>query len=154
VPHFAPKRVILDACVLYPPTLRDTLLRLAEAGLLRPYWSEAILEEVARNLLAENVTPAQVQHLLAQMCRAFPEALVVGYEARLAEAHNHPKDRHVVAAALHAGAAVIITDNLRDFRPEDIPEGVECASADDFLLSLLDRSPRTVLDVLRAQAAA
>lgn len=152
MPNFAPRRVVLDACVLYPPTLRDTLLLLAEAGLLQPCWSEAILEEVGRNLLAAGVTPAQLQHLLTQMRRAFPEALVTGYEVRLADARNHPKDRHVVAAALHAGAAAIVTDNLKDFRPEDMPEGLECASADEFLLSLLERSPRTVLNVLRAQA--
>lgn len=153
MPTYASARVVLDACVLYPPTLRDTLLRLAEAGLLQPYWSEAILDEVARNLRTAGPTEAQVQHLLGQLRRAFPEACVEGYEGRLAEARNHPKDRHVVAAVLHAGCSVVVTDNLKDFRPEDMPEGVESQSADDFLMGLLERSPRQVLDVLEAQAA-
>lgn len=30
---------MLDACVLVPVTLADTLLRLAEASLYRPLWS-------------------------------------------------------------------------------------------------------------------
>lgn len=37
---------LLDACVLYPPTLRDLLLRLGERRLHRPLWSVEILEEV------------------------------------------------------------------------------------------------------------
>jgi hypothetical protein len=36
---------VLDASVLYPLPLRDTLLRVAEAGLYEPCWSERILEE-------------------------------------------------------------------------------------------------------------
>lgn len=38
--------VLLDACVLVPFTLADTLLRQAEADLYRPLWSRKILEEV------------------------------------------------------------------------------------------------------------
>ena len=35
--------VVLDACVLIPSYLRDTLLTTAGAGLYIPYWSEKIL---------------------------------------------------------------------------------------------------------------
>ena len=44
-------RVVLDANVLYPFTLRDTLLRSAEAGLCQVYWSAQILDEATRNLV-------------------------------------------------------------------------------------------------------
>jgi hypothetical protein len=37
---------VLDACVLVPTALCDTLLRLAEAGFCRPVLSARILEEV------------------------------------------------------------------------------------------------------------
>ena len=35
-----------DACVLVPIALADTLLRLAEADLYRPLWSERIIDEM------------------------------------------------------------------------------------------------------------
>ena len=38
--------VVLDANVLVPTALCDTLLRLAAAGFYRPLWSDRILEEV------------------------------------------------------------------------------------------------------------
>ncbi len=41
---------LLDANVLYPPYLRDLLLRLAQAGVYQPRWSAEILDEVARNV--------------------------------------------------------------------------------------------------------
>ena len=41
---------VLDANVLLKAGPRDTLLRAAEVGLYRPYWSETILDEVQRNL--------------------------------------------------------------------------------------------------------
>ncbi|MCO5170385.1 MAG: PIN domain-containing protein [Planctomycetes bacterium] len=39
----APFKVVLDANVLYPFTLRDTLLRAASRGLFQVYWSEQFL---------------------------------------------------------------------------------------------------------------
>lgn len=47
--------VVLDACVLYPAALRDTLLRAADTGLYRLHWSEEILDEVRRNLIKNGV---------------------------------------------------------------------------------------------------
>jgi hypothetical protein len=44
---------VLDASVLYPLPLRDTLLRVAETELYDSYWSERILDEVIRNLVAD-----------------------------------------------------------------------------------------------------
>ena len=47
----APFKVVLDANVLYPFSLRDTLLRAAAAALFQVYWSDEILEETRRNLV-------------------------------------------------------------------------------------------------------
>jgi hypothetical protein len=38
--------VIYDASVLYPSTLRDLLLRVAQAGLVQGRWTEEILDEM------------------------------------------------------------------------------------------------------------
>lgn len=52
--------VIYDACVLYPAPLRDLLIRVAQAGLVRARWTDAILDEVFRNIAADR--PAEVIH--------------------------------------------------------------------------------------------
>ncbi|MBW6469426.1 MAG: hypothetical protein ACNA76_08080 [Anaerosomatales bacterium] len=44
-------RVVLDACVLYPVALRDSLLRLAELDLLQIVWSMRILDEMRLAIL-------------------------------------------------------------------------------------------------------
>ena len=61
---------------------------------------------------------------------------------------NDPKDRHVVAAAVKAGAQVIVTSNLKDFY--DLPSGIEAQSPDEFLCNLVDLDPARVVQVLEA----
>lgn len=148
-----PGRVVLDANVLYPFSLRDTLLRAAEVGLFQVYWSGEILEETRRNLVASaGVNEEQAERLIRQMKIAFPEALVTGHDALIESMENHPKDRHVAAAARTIGAQVIVTQNLKDFIPP--PEGIKAQSPDEFLCSLLDLDPYSLVALLRAQAAA
>jgi hypothetical protein len=64
---------------------------------------------------------------------------------------NDEKDRHVVAVALKAGAQVIVTSNLSDFR--DLPEGIEAQSPDEFLSNVFDLDPDGLVEIVRAQAA-
>ena len=45
---------MLDACVLLPYQLADLLLRLADAELYEPLWSEEILDEVERTSSASS----------------------------------------------------------------------------------------------------
>ena len=67
---------------------------------------------------------------------------------------NHPKDRHVLAAAIHAGANVIVTSNLRDFPPRALaPYGIQAQSPDDFLCALLDAFPEQMAAIIAEQAA-
>jgi len=56
------------------------------------------------------------------MERAFPEADVTGYRPLISAMSNDPKDRQVVAAAVKAGAQVIVTSNIKDFSP--LPDGL------------------------------
>ena len=55
----APFVVIVDANLLYPFTLRDTVLRAAAAGFFQLRWSKEILDEVERNLVENGVMPAE-----------------------------------------------------------------------------------------------
>lgn len=150
-------RVVLDACVLYPFSLRDTLLRLAEVELYDPYWSGRILDEMARNLIANGAMPsAKAERIVRLMRTTFDSAEVDGTAvSRLEPAMtNHPKDRHVLAAAVAAHAEAVVTSNLKDFPAASCaPLGVEAVHPDEFLLALLGKAPDTVLGVLGEQVA-
>jgi predicted nucleic acid-binding protein len=148
----APFRVLLDANVLFPFSLRDTLLRAADGGYFQLYWSETILDETVRNLVRSGTTTQdQADHLLATMRKAFPEAMVTDYESLIPSMRNDPNDRHVVAAALKTGAQVIVTSNLKDFY--DLPAGIEVQSPDEFLCNLFDLEPHGFIELLHRQVA-
>ncbi len=149
----APFKVLLDANVLYPFSLRDTLLRAAAEGFFQLYWSEEILDETTRNLVATGtITDEQANRLRVAMTEAFPESMVAGYEQLIDAMPNHEKDRHVTAAAVKAGAQVVVTSNLKDFRM--LPNGIEAQSPDEFLSNLFDLDPAGIVELLRAQADA
>lgn len=149
----APFKVVLDANVLFPFSLRDTLLRAAADEFFQLYWSERILDEVQRNLVATStVTDEQAMKLRHAMTNAFPEAMVTGYEPLIDGMPNHEKDRHVTAAAVKVGARLIVTNNLKDFRL--LPEGTEVQSPDEFLCNLFELAPERMVAVVKRQATA
>ena len=64
----APFIVLLDANVLFPFSLRDTLLRAAAAGLYRLRWPSRILDETTRNLVSTGTMPVlDVPHATARI---------------------------------------------------------------------------------------
>lgn len=149
-------RVLLDACVLLPYQLADLLLRLADAEMYEPLWSEEILSEVERNLIEKfNLTPGKASRRLNRMRSAFPNAAVDGYEDLIAAMTTDPKDRHVAAAAVRGGAALIVTANVRDFPPESLSQyDVVAVHPDDFLQDQLDLSREVTVACLRDQREA
>ena len=125
--------VLLDACVLVPMPLCETLLRLAEEpALYRPLWSDSILQEVGavldRNM---HLNSKQINRRLDAMRSTFPEASVV-IPDDLAQALiciPDPDDRHVLAAAIRGKADAILTFNQRDFPPECLAQyGIDLMS--------------------------
>ena len=66
---------VLDACVLAPIALADTLLRAAEKGLYRPLWSDRILTE-ARAATEEIHPGMDAGRRFMQMCVAFDGTLL------------------------------------------------------------------------------
>jgi predicted nucleic acid-binding protein len=146
--------VILDACVLIPAALRDTLLRTAAAALYRLHWSEDILAEVERNLVEHKMTSAAgAKHVVGAMREAFPEADVDGYQRLIPAMANHEKDRHILAAAVVSGAQVIVTMNLKDFPGHALaPFGIEAQSPDEFLGNLFDLDPELMIEIVKEQA--
>jgi predicted nucleic acid-binding protein len=147
----APFIVVLDANVLFPFSLRDTLLRAAAAGFYQMRWSAQILDEMTRSLVRTGTMPVEkASRLQAIMEREFPEAAVTGYEQLIDAMKNDEKDRHVVATAVKAGAQVIVTSNTRHFA--ELPEGIEAQSPDELLSNLFDLDPDTFVALLREQA--
>ncbi len=147
---------LLDACVLYPIGLRDTLLNVAEAGFFRVLWSDEILVETSRNIVDDlsDLTAEHLEKTFDAMRRAFPEAAVRGYEHLIGSMPNHPRDRHVLAAAVAGGAEVLVTSNLRHFPSGACqPLGIRVQSPDDFLVEMIELGPGLMVDVLRRQAA-
>jgi len=134
--------VLYDANVLYPSTLRDLLIRVAQAGLVQAKWTDQILDEVFDNLEKNrpDLAPQNLARTRDLMNRAVRDCLVTGYEP-LIDAIDlpDPDDRHVLAAAIKARAQVIVTHNLKDF-PSTVLEGwdMEAKSADDFILDQID----------------
>lgn len=147
--------VVTDTCALFPYSLRDTLLRAAEAELYRLRWSEDILEELRRNLQEDRgLTEEQSEHLLTEMRLAFPEATVTGYERLVGSMTNHPDDRHVLATAVCAGAQVIVTDNLKDFPADALaPYHIQAQTPDEFLQYLFDLNPDALAQIVIQQNA-
>jgi predicted nucleic acid-binding protein len=149
---------VLDACVLVPAALCDTLLRLAEEpAMYRPFWSEEILAEMAKALKAKlNRTAPEIAYRRQQMNAAFPEAMVTVPPdlIRAVECIPDESDRHVLAAAIMARAEVIVTQNTKHFpRPCVESYGVHCQTADEFLIQQFRLSEQLVLDKLDDQAA-
>ena len=112
---------LLDACVLVPMPLADTLLRLAEPeALFQARWSDQILDEVRRTLEVRFAKGAALAaRREAAMREFFPDAVVTGHEGLIPALTNDVKDRHVLAAALQGRADYLVTFNLKDF-PESV----------------------------------
>ncbi len=141
--------VVLDACVLYPPSLRDLLLTLAALDAYDVVWSELILEELARNVVGDNpgVKPEHFKaHTLGEMKKHFPEAMVTVTDAEIAALDNDPKDRHVAAIGVVAGADAIVTFNRKDFSASAVLRGasVDVISPGALVQSVFDDAPEIV----------
>jgi predicted nucleic acid-binding protein len=145
---------VLDACVLHPVAIADTLLWVAHVEVYQPLWSQDILAELRRSVL-ERLPEANIDARIADMVEAFPEAEVVDYDEIVPSLTNDPKDRHVLAAAIVGRAQVIVTTNLRHFSPAACePYGVEAQHPDEFLTNALHLDHERVIRALAQQAAA
>jgi predicted nucleic acid-binding protein len=150
--------VVLDACVLAPMPLCDTLLRCAESpALYRVAWSAETLREVVRTLMKFGYSARQAERRITAMQEAFPEACVSLSEQELAAAPEipDPGDRHVVAAAIEVGAEDIVTFNERHFPWEVLRSlRIYAKSPNSFLCDQFHRDADRVLAALHAQASA
>jgi hypothetical protein len=149
--------VVYDACVLYSAPLRDLLVRLAGTGLFRAKWTDKIHEEWMDALLKTrpHIKRDALERTRALMDKAVPDCLIEGYES-LAETLSlpDPDDRHVLAAAIKAGAQTIVTINLTDFPTAALAGwNMQAQHPDDFAIHLLGLDAAAVYNVVREQRA-
>jgi predicted nucleic acid-binding protein len=145
--------VVYDAVALYPNAQRDLLIRIAQHGLVQAKWTDRILDEMvaARSRRNPDLDPAKLVRLRELINASVADCLVTGYEP-LEEGLKlpDPDDRHVLAAAIKAGAQVIVTTNLRDFPPEDLSAwNVEAKSPDEFVLDQIGIDDRVVFSCVQ-----
>ncbi|MEQ8286073.1 PIN domain-containing protein [Thalassospira sp.] len=148
VDHFT---ALLDACVLADVFKRNLLLHLAEAELFRPRWSPQILDETERAIAKITKGKADGVKQRAAMERAFRDACVTGHEA-LIPAVNLPdaNDCHVLAAAVHTNAQVLVTDNLKDFPSGELARfEIELKSPDEFIADTITLHEQTAFGALK-----
>lgn len=144
--------VLYDACVLYPAPLRDLLIRVGKAGLVQARWSHTILDECFHAIRRErpDVPEASLIRTRRLMCAAVRDCLVEGFEP-LVEGLSlpDPNDRHVLAAAICAGAHIIVTRNLKDFPQDRLSSlGIRAQDPDHFVLGLLNRQGPALLRIV------
>lgn len=149
---------ILDACVLYPASLRDLLLSLARDGLFHARWSERIEAEWVSNLLRQrpDLQEAALRRTCALMAKAVPDSLVFGWEGLVEGLPPMPDadDRHVLAAAICGHADAIVTFDLAHFPAAVLaPFGIEAQHPDEFLLNQIDLNAIAALKSVKAMRA-
>ena len=132
--------------MLYSFPKRDLLLHLASVGLYVPKWTALIHDEWTRNLLRKrpDLMRTQLEHTIANMRGAFPDADVVDFEELICSM-NLPDvdDRHVLAAAVRCHADVIVTDNIKDFPAGPLKfYNLEVQTPDAFASMLIDLHPQ------------
>lgn len=152
-----PVTAVYDANLLHPAAPRDLFVRLAHAGLVRARWTETIHDEWNRNVLKDNPKPSaqRLARTRTLMNEAVRGCLVTGHEDLIDSlVLPDPDDRHVLAAAIRAGAEVIVTYHLKDFPAGTLARySVEAMHPDDFPVGLIDLAPGAICATVRRQRA-
>lgn len=145
---------VIDTNVLVGALARNVVLSLAEAGIFWPRWSKTTLdvefERVFDRLYPQvpKLGPKQRENIE----RAFPEAKVTE-DPCIIECLDlpDPDDRHVVAAAIMSKAAVIVTDNVKDFPSEALEQHeIQAVPVDEFIADCIDLGGPEAVAALKA----
>lgn len=147
-----PAVVVCDANVLYSIVMTDLIISLGSAELFHPRWTSQIHDEWMRNLLADrpDLDPSKVERRRRQMDQAIDDCLIEGYQHLIPNLTLPDEgDCHVLAAAIHGKAQVILTYNLRHFPKKTLTQfGIAAEHPDKFLTALVDSSEDAVKEVL------
>lgn len=152
-------KVFIDTSELFPFTIMDLLLTLVEQFVFTWVWTDELLDEWERVIVETN-------HRTPESAKSVTDAVRAHFGSGFIERDTYvdditddlspdPGDRTHVAACLGGRATVLLTRNLKDFAaPALAANDVQVLTADDYLVDLLRRRPRAVLDGVRHTAAA
>jgi PIN domain len=143
--------VFVDTATLYPISLADLVMRLAELGMFELVWSDHLLAEVERVLVEYKGLPVdRAQYFCDCIRKAFPTGRVPRerYEPLVASRTGPDPDDHVHSAAAAAGGAtVLLSADKRGYPPHDVSPARR-RDPDAYLTQLLKRYPDDVLRVV------
>jgi hypothetical protein len=147
---------LLDACVIHPVAVVDSLLSAAHLGLYAPKWTTRIEQEWMKSLAAREGKPEGAflrrRDAIRDACPDWevPDAAWM----RLLPSLELPdsNDVHVLAAAIAGHADCIVTANLKDF-PIDVlaPFGISAIHPDEFLIAQMDLDELGMLGAFKRQ---
>jgi len=147
--------------VLYSHVVRDYLLHAADQESVNVSWSQSILDEVTEHLMANTrgFTRESANALLRALAETFPDAMAEPSEADYARIPDTPlpdeDDRHVIAAALAADAAIICTANTKHFPAGMMRQlGLTVMTADELFTQLILTHMLEMVAAHRAAVAA
>jgi predicted nucleic acid-binding protein len=145
----------VDAGSLASALKRNLLLSLAEAEFFRLRWSARVLDET-EGAIHEILSKKGVEDAADRAKRARESmeaaAMVEDYASfePAASGLPDPDDAHVVAAALKTQAAMIVTENLKDFPAKILSAlNIEAKSADEFIADTIALNPGRAVPAIR-----
>ena len=117
-------------------------MRLTLRGLFRARWSAMVHEEWMAAVQRDfpDITRADLERTRDLMNLHAEDCIVEGFESLIEGLElPDPDDRHVLAAAIHSGAGVLVPRPVKDF-PQNrlVPFGIEAQHPDTFIMHLVD----------------
>lgn len=144
------ERVFADTNVLFPFSIMDLVLGMAEDGIHEFIWSNDLLDEWERVIVENNQRSAESAASIVAAIREFfddGEIPTASYAAEVDFMPSaDPDDRKHIAAAKVGRATVLLTRNLKHFPAEPLLEmSIRVLDADGYLCEQLDGSPEQML---------
>jgi len=139
-------RVFVDANELFPFSVMDLVLSLAEDLLIDFVWADELIDEWERVIVREGKRTPETARAVSDAVRHFFVTTRIDpatYRHRVDDVPGRDVDDRVhTAGCAFGGATVLLTRNRRDFPHDFLAEhGLTVSSADDYLTGLLRRRP-------------
>ena len=143
----------MDTNGLFPFTIMDTLLTLAEERIFTWVWTDELIEEWERVIVREQRRSADSAAAIVKVVRTFfanerlePSKYLPLIDESLS---RDPDDRVHAASCLSGEVDVLVTRNHRDFPLDRLTDaGVAVMSSDDYLVSALGKKQRAVVEAV------